>query len=1236
MDNPRARQIDNRLTTATTQSPPGGALARFAILGPVELRRDGRPTPIGGPRQVALLAFLLLHANRPVTSAALHEALWPEQEPGGAMKRVHMAITRLRKALEPDGDATAVLRTVSGGYLLSVAPGELDADVFQRALARGRTLLDEGDPAGASEVLAGALALWRGPALADVGCEEFASVDIRRLEELKMAANDFRLEAELALGRHAAVVSELQELSAREPHCERACRKLMLALYRCGRQVEALDAYLRVSARLLDDLGMDPSPELQSMQRAILEHEAWLTLDAAPDAPPALAAASAPQPSDPARAATSAAPAEPQFELPPALRQIDQEAFVGRADEMALLARCYERVATGGPGVAVISGEPGVGKSRLAREFARHVHASGAVVLHGRCEEEELMPQEPFVEALREYVRGCDASLLDALVRPLSGELRRVVPELAERVPALAEPAAGDPESARYRLFDAIATLLCDVARLRPLVLVIDDLHWADPGTLLLLKYVARRRAGERLMIVGTYRDMDVEPGDPLAGVLADLARERLTERVALGCLDERAVAELVDAHAADCRPDALREIVFRQTAGNAFFVVEALRHLADVDCAGDADPVLPLSEGVRMLVGHRIERLGPQVGNVLATAAVLGQAFDLDVIERVCDAGQDELVDAVERAVRARILVEVPGRPGRYAFGHALTRDVQYELLSVTRRALIHRRIAEAIEELYGRDLEPQLAQLAYHYGHGASRHDVDKAIDYDARAGRRDIAMLAYEQAATHYRHALGLLDAHGLSDREAERCDLTIARGEAERMAGDPAYRDTLLRGARLARELGDGERLARAARANNRGLFSSSQGIDHDRVAMLEAALDALDAPASATRARLLAQLAVELIAGDDSRKRFELADQAVAMARHVGDPDALAQTLGMRALVRWDPDTLADRIADIREAWPIAERSDDRVLTALVANAGFDAALATGDLRRADAMLERLGTVAAQLGQPIVDWNAAVSRAKRRLIDAPKEAERLAVEALEAGRRAAQPDAEVWFLGTIFAARFLQGTLDAGEPSLPALFDQPGSAPAVGPEFTPSRSIPILVTAAKSTILCEVGRLDDGRAHFELFVAELARLPTDFATLPSLAYATVACARLRDAGRARRLLALLEPHAGEFINIGGAWFGAVEHHIALLQATVGASDAATASFAAARRAYARLGAEAWLARCRLDQAMSMRDSDGGDPWQSDELLEWVVAASRSLGLGRVQARATRLLGHPVAV
>jgi ATP/maltotriose-dependent transcriptional regulator MalT len=527
-----------------------------------------------------------------------------------------------------------------------------------------------------------------------------------------------------------------------------------------------------------------------------------------------------------------------------------------------------------------------------------------------------------------------------------------------------------------------------------------------------------------------------------------------------------------------------------------------------------------------------------------------------------------------------------------------------------------MHRRAAAALEEAHGADLEPYLAELAHHVAQAGFSGDLDRAIEYGWRAGEHAIGQSAYEQAVTHFRRTVELIEAADRTLLQRQRCDLVIAQGEAERQAGDPAYRQTLLSGARLAQELHDPERLARAVLANNRGIYSSGQGVDRERVSVLQAALDAYDIADSPTRAELLALLALELVTDPDLRLRDKLSDDAVAMARRVGDPRTLARVLTQRCAPQWTPtQTLAERQANLREAGELADRLKDPLLAGHVAYLGAQSAMNAGDLEEADRLLPRLTAIAEQLAQPFMRWYDLVARAKRCLISGPaEEAERLAFAAWEVGRRGGQPDSMLWFAGQVIAARFLQGALDRSDPHLPDLIQTPGATLPVSPEITPIPTAPLLSAAAMSAILCEVGRLDDARRHFDLLMSDgLDDLPPDYQALMIPVYASIACARLGDVRRAERLHEILEPQSHRLVPTGAAWFGATTHYLGLLAATLGRSDEADARFAAAERTYASLDAKPWLARLRNDWTAALfTRRRGGDDRRAEQLLERAAA------------------------
>ena len=380
--------------------------------------------------------------------------------------------------------------------------------------------------------------------------------------------------------------------------------------------------------------------------------------------------------------------------------------FVGRRDETLRLAQLWKEAAAGERRVGLLAGEPGIGKTRLAASLAASVHEQGAVVLAGRCDEDLGVPYQPFVEALRHYV----ANSPDHRLGRHSGELVRLLPELPDVVPGLPPPLRSDPETERYRLFDAVAAWLADVSGDAPVLLVLDDLQWAAKPTLLLLRHVLRSTEPLRVLVVATYRDSEVGRGHPLGELLADLRRIEGIERFPISGLAQAEVAAFVEAaaHQAD---DALSQAVWAETAGNPYFVAEVLRHLVETGAVAQEDgrwvttteiDALGIPEGVREVVGRRLSRLSGATNAVLGLASVVGLEFDPGVVRAAGGLDEDVLSVALEEGVAARLLTELPGP--RYRFGHALLRATLYDEFSAARRVSLHRRVAEAIETLLRR----------------------------------------------------------------------------------------------------------------------------------------------------------------------------------------------------------------------------------------------------------------------------------------------------------------------------------------------------------------------------------------------------------------------------------------------------------------------------------------------------------------------------------------------------
>ena len=636
----------------------------FRILGPLEALDEGRVVRLGGSKQRALLAVFLLHANETLGTDRLIDELWGERAPATAAKTVQVYISRLRKALAgaEDNGSEGVVATREHGYELELDPERLDAQRFERLVAEGRSELGAGRPEGAAAALEAALSLWRGPALADLAYEPFAQREIARLDDLRVTAHELLIEARLALGAHAEVVGQLEKLISEHPYRESLRAQLMLALYRCERQADALQAFQEARRTLVEELGIEPGERLRELERAILAQDQSLQLVVAAKPAAAEHAAAAPR-----------------------------SVFVGRERELAELSEGLDDAFAGRGRLFLLAGEPGIGKSRLAEELVAQARARGARVLVGRCWEAGGAPAYwPWVQALRPHVRGEEPDTLRAQLGAGAADLARFLPDLRARFPDLPEPPSSESEAARFRLFDATVGFLRRASESRPIVLFLDDLHAADAPSLLLLRFLARQLGSTRMLLLGAYRDVDPLPRQPLTEMLAEVAREPGTRRLPLGRLSEGDVAEYVDLTAPGIASAHLVAALSEETEGNPLFVGEIVRLLS---VEGVRSEGLAIPQSVRDVIARRLTHLSDTCNRVLVLASVLGREFALDALDRLAGVSEDELLDALDEATAARVVSDMAGAPDRLRFAHVLIRDTLYEGLTTARRGRLHRR---------------------------------------------------------------------------------------------------------------------------------------------------------------------------------------------------------------------------------------------------------------------------------------------------------------------------------------------------------------------------------------------------------------------------------------------------------------------------------------------------------------------------------------------------------------
>jgi hypothetical protein len=758
---------------------------------------------------------------------------------------------------------------------------------------------------------------------------------------------------------------------------------------------------------------------------------------------------------------------------------------LGRQAEISMIAAAVRRIADGGGcETLLVSGEAGLGKTTLAAEAARAAFDRGSCVLFGHCEEDLATPYQLFAEALTHFVAHADEALLIAYVDQHGAELARLVPALASRIPGLPPSKATDADTERYLLFAAVVGLLAALSRSQPVVLVLDDLQWADKGSLLMLRHLAAAEQVTRVLILGIYHDGGLSGSHPLTDTLAALHRHSRLARIELAGLDDADVVALLEATAGYTLDEpgvGLAHAVCRETDGNPFFVSEMLRHLSETgaiyrDATGRwtvaaALEQMALPDSVRVVISARVGRLGKDAGRVLSVAAVIGRDFDLDLLALATGTSEDELLDVLDAAAAVALVRELPGLAGRYNFAHALIQHTLYEDMGPTRRARVHRRVAEALEALCGDHPGARVGELARHWSHATSPDTLAKAIRYCREAADAALEALAPYDALRYYGQALALSRRSGDRDPVLS-LDLTVGLGTAQRQTGDPAYRGTLLGAARQAAELGETDRLVRAALASDRGFYSTVGTTNPANIELLETALASLPA-GHPDRALVLALLCQELTYGSPLDRRIALGEEAVTIAKSSGNDAVIVRVINLLALPLRVPSRLEQSLAWTADALARAERLGDPVQLFWALSWRASTAAWAGDIDEMDRCLERNQVLADQVDQPGLKWMVSCELAARALLAGDVErAERLAAEAFDIGTNAGEPDAGLYFNGQVLGLCARRGTLgDIAELIAQTARENPGLPALVG-------------NLARAYV--QVGNIDDARRLLDEF------------------------------------------------------------------------------------------------------------------------------------------------------
>ncbi len=901
--------------------------------------------------------------------------------------------------------------------------------------------------------------------------------------------------------------------------------------------------------------------------------------------------------------------------------------FVGREDEMDELRAGLEDALSGRGRLLMLVGEPGIGKTRTSEELATYAGLRNVQVVWGRCYEGEgAPPYWPWVQAIRSYVHAKEPNELMSEMGPGAADIAQVVSEVKERLPGLPAPPTLEPEQARFRLFDSITTFLKNASNAKPMVLVLDDLHWGDKPSLLLLQFLARELRGSRLMVLGTYRDVELRRAHPLSQTLGELGREGLSHRILLRGLTEQDVARFIEITSGATPPQALVEAVYRETEGNPFFVNEVVRLLVADGRLENAESVtswsVTIPQGVREVVGRRLDHLSDECNRALTMGAVIGREFDLKTLGTAIGQAEegrmtaDRLLEVLEEAIAARVINEVPNRVDHYSFTHALIRETLYEELSTARRVRLHRQIAQVLEE----DAEENLPPLAYHFSEAAQGGDVEKAIDYSTRAAERALSMTAYEEAAAHYERALQVLDMKETED-DVARCELLLSLGDAQYKGGSiEAAKVTFERAMGVARAMGDYERMAWAALGYAEDFLVGAS--DEKLVNVLEEALKALPGGDSELRARVMSRLAASLYFTPDQQRLLKLAQEALAMARRIGDDNSIAYALWSYYFSIWFREPGADWLSIAQEMVELAERSGDVQREMLARGLLVKSHLNYGDRAALERAREDYGRRAAELRQPQFQWQHGVHEAMVAIMEGRfQEGLVLAQQAFTVGQRAQSENAAQMFGVQSFTVNRELGLVnDATVETIRDFAAQYPAAPAW--------------RCGAAIALCDLGRLDEAQAELnDLAEDNFAILPRDGNLAIALVLLAQVCAAIEDAGTAARIFDLLEPIAGGLgIDTGqqALYFGAADRQIGLLAATMGRWEEAESRFQSAIKTDTVMGGRPWVAWAKRGYAwMLARRNAEGDREKAVELLGEALDTAQELGMKLLTDRCLEL-------
>ncbi len=1169
----------------------------FRVLGPFEVHDGDQEIPIGAFRQRAVLALLTIHAGQVLSTDRIIDEIWSGSPPPSALKTLHAYISRLRKALHdpPVSRDGASLLSRHSGYVLAIDPSEVDSFQFEQLVGEASGALGDGRPVVAADRLKRAFALWRGTAFAEFAYESFATNESQRLMERRLEAVELRIDTDLAMAQHASVVAELEGLVAEYPVRERLWAQLMTALYRSGRQADALAAYTKVRRLLIEDLGIEPGPELRSLERLVLEQSPDLAWHPLPSDDPRGKRAAIATPNDVSRPRAFAGDVRERgsaFEMLP---------LVGREDQLSRLAEVMHSAPAGDrPRLVLLFGEAGCGKSRLLSEFESRAQAQGVLVARGSADQDSSLPYGPFGEIVRSLMLATGPSMLDR-VGHLKDDLVRLLPELGPP-PSVTQ----DLGLARSRLFEAVLQLLASPGIDEELLLIIDDAQEIGDGSAALLRSLLDRTWDRPVVVVLACRLAVGDRWEHPNERLLELHRREGTVTIEVGRLNTVDLTVLVERIAGSkVNADRVAARLVEMTAGIPLLVREvAAAGLPDERTSPmmvEGRSTSPLVEGV---IGLRLSKVSEATRHLLEAASIIGFRFAIDVLVQVSSLPVSDVAGLLDEGIAAGIVVETD-EPDILAFDHGLIREVIASRVSAMRQTRLHGQVAKVLAG------QGNAIEAAHHALMGFVGISAEAAADFAIRGAEQAIASLSFEIARSICTTAL-LGPAADLGP--GIRADLLLHLGRAESLSGRTEEAEDAWRSAAdLARSERDYDRFARIALGTDlhgHTVIASSEL----RWSLLTEALNDLGPEWSQMRLLVASEWLTEAVMPPRRDLSDDFVSEVVGAASLHQDPYVLAAALHARHIIA------RTRNVPERREWSeeflrvASQLGDSRWLFEAHLARLIDAAVYL-DGPALTASLDALRHTCAHYRDPRALWTfelAAASCARLRGEFAISKEHAEAAESI--GNRYNILDNTVAIGATVFLNGFHLGQLAA----LRSVIEQ---FAVTTPEV------------AAWTFAAGIAAATDGDAVAAqvALTKGMELLPTS----PEVLLLTSVCLAAELAGWVgaevpvnSQLASLLAPYSGKLAVIGtlSSEFGPVDRCLGILSSNAGDLPRARGHFAAALDACQHLMARPWELRTKVDWLLAETGSGLPTPSWSEDLESELEASGLQGAITRLRVGA----------